>query len=336
VVNFLKAIPGARFIDIPPSNVQEASQQINGAITPTTKGIVIIGGYDVIPSAQLNVVSDSLRQRIEDEADTDELDTESDDFIIWSDDIYGDVDNDFLPELPVSRIPDGKTASLVLSALRSSSFAVQDKFGIRNINRPFAINVFDGIPANGKKRLEVSETCTPQLVPRDEVSGAVYFMLHGYADDATRFAGEKDIDSFEAFDIYNVPKSAPGTVVFCGCCYGALIALPKADRKEPDITLRSRTPEQSIALAFLLSGANAFVGCTAAHYSPVRPEDNFMGKPMHTSFWQQIEQGMPPALALFNAKKEYAAEIPHGLTRAILQAMEIKTLHQFTCLGLGW
>lgn len=333
----MNGIPKTRLLDLPTENVIEASQKVNKEIDSSTKGIVIIGGYDVIPSAQLNVLTDEMRRKIKEEAEGDEEDTDSDDFIVWCDDIYGDTDNDFLPELPVSRIPDGKSANLLFNALRAPSFVVEDKFGIRNIKRPFAIDVFEKIPFKGKSQFEVSETCSPKLVSKDSPLGAVYFMLHGFHNDATHFVGEKEgSGSFEAFDIYNVPKSNPGTVVFTGCCYGALIALPKADRKEPDITLRSRTVEQSIALAFLQSSANAFIGCTGAHYSPKRQEDNFLGKPMHLSFWRQIEEGIQPSQALFNAKKEYAARMPHGLTKAILQAMEMKTLHQFTCLGLGW
>ncbi|HEY5968628.1 MAG TPA: MBL fold metallo-hydrolase [Chitinophagaceae bacterium] len=337
VLDILNNIPGARLLDIPSADIVETAKLVANKIESNTKGIVIIGGYDVIPSAQLNVLSDEMRKKIEDEAEDDEDTTESDDFIVWCDDIYGDTDNDFLPELPVSRIPDGKSANLLRKALQAPSFTIQNKFGIRNIMRPFAIDVFDKIPFKDKTQFEVSEKCSPKLVAKDQANGAVYFMLHGSHSDATRFAGEKEESgSFEAFDIYNVPKSAPGAVIFSGCCYGALIALPKADRKEPDISLRSRTSEQSIALAFLQSSANAFIGCTGAHYSPRRREDNFLGKPMHLSFWAQIEKGAPPALALFNAKKEYAAKLPHNLTRALLQAMEVKTLHQFTCLGLGW
>ena len=163
-------------------------------------------------------------------------------------------------------------------------------------------------------------------------------MLHGHDHDATRFTGELAARTgyFEAFDIYNVPQSCKETIVFSGCCYGALVALPKADRKEPGMSLRSRTAEQSIALAFLKAGVNAFIGCTGAHYSPRSQHDNFFGKPMHLSFWENIKDGLPTAKALLEAKKEYATDIPHGLTKAIYKAIEVKMLHQFTCLGIGW
>ncbi|WP_159478706.1 hypothetical protein [Dyadobacter sp. 3J3] len=338
ILSLIGKIPGSRLLDL--ENTLDAirtAKRVNLEISSDTKGIVIVGGYDVIPAAQMNVISDELRRQIEQEREESEDETESDDFIVWSDDIYGDTDNDLLPELPVSRIPDGKSAELILNALQSLEFTTESKFGIRNLKRPFAIDVFDRVPFKNKNQFEISEKYSPKQILKNQATGAVYFMLHGYHNDATRFAGEREISgTFEAFDIYNVPKSCPSTVVFAGCCYGALIALPKADRKEPDISIRSRTPEQSIALAFLLAGANAFVGCTGAHYSPKTQNDNFLGKPMHLSFWNNINSGLPPALALFNAKKEYASKMPHGLTRSLMKAIEIKTLHQFTCLGLGW
>ncbi|HYE55990.1 MAG TPA: hypothetical protein VD996_14160, partial [Chitinophagaceae bacterium] len=212
-----------------------------------------------------------------------------------------------------------------------------DKYGIRNLKRPFAIEIFEKIPYTAETVLEVSEECSPKTIKGGAVKGAIYFMLHGHHYDATRYTGElKGTGYYEAFDIYNVPKSCAGSVVLSGCCYGALIALPKADRKEPGITLRSRTDEQSIALAFLKSGANAYVGCTGAHYSPRTATGNFFGKPMHLSFWKNIERGLPAAQALLEAKKEYAVNIPHGLTKAIYKAIEVKVMHQFTCLGIGW
>jgi hypothetical protein len=336
----LKQIPKSKVLDLSDSSdVLVIAQTVRKEFNDSIKGVVIVGGYDVIPAAQFNVASDELRKRIEQEKRDGEDITEVDDFIIWSDDIYGDIDNDFLPELPVSRIPDGKSAELLLSALQVPAINVSNKFGVRNSKRPFAVEVFDGVPYKAKARLEVSEEFSPKLVQKEEVSGAVYFMLHGSSNDATRFLGEVEDgenELCEAFDIYNVPKTASGTIVFSGCCYGALIGLPKADRMEPGISIRSRTPEQSIALAFLQASANAFIGCTGAHYSPRKLTENFYGKPMHTAFWSNIKMGVPPSQALFNAKKEYALAMPHNLTRAMSIAIELKTLHQFTCLGLGW
>ena len=57
---------------------------------------------------------------------------------------------------------------------------------------------------------------------------------------------------------------------------------------------------------------------------------------MHVAFWQQITAGLPPARALFEAKKKYVSGIPHLDNSPSALAIEAKTLRQFTCLGLGW
>lgn len=339
VISYIKSIPKAILVELPIlENANDAAKLVRSHIEPNTRGIVIVGGYDVVPSLQLNVLSDALLEEIENDPDSQNEEWDVDDFIVWSDDIYGDKEGNILPDLPVSRIPDGKNPSLVLNALKAPLPKVDDKYGVRNIKRLFAVDVFAGVPFKNNQLLEVSEACSPKIVKAQSLKGAVYFMLHGHDHDATRFTGELGTKSgyFEAFDIYNVPVNCRETVVFSGCCYGALIALPKADRKEPGMPVRSRTHEQSIALAFLNAGVNAFVGCTAAHYSPRIQNGNFFGKPMHLSFWNGIKNGKTPAEALFKAKQEYATEMPHKLTKAIYKAIEVKMLHQFTCLGIGW
>ena len=96
------------------------------------------------------------------------------------------------------------------------------------------------------------------------------------------------------------------------------------------------TPEQSLALSFLGRGARAFVGCTGAHYSPIDGNLDYFGAPMHDSFWKHIAAGKQPAQALFDAKVDYIATMPHNRTTVEEIAIENKILRQLTCLGLGW
>jgi hypothetical protein len=171
----------------------------------------------------------------------------------------------------------------------------------------------------------------------NRAQGAVYYMLHGADHDATRFWGEtKGGNVYEAFDIDNIPESTPGTIIFAGCCWGALTVQPAAYRYTPSIRLRPRTPEQSIALSYLKAGALAYIGCTGTHYSPQQLPFNFFGRPMHDLFWKGVNEGLSPALALFRAKQKYATGIPHGLVKSFSKAIEVKILREFTCLGLGW
>jgi hypothetical protein len=66
------------------------------------KGVVLLGGHDIVPSQVLDSLPPEIRSALPGSDDPDE-------FIVWSDDIYGDREGDRLPEVPVSRIP---TASL--------------------------------------------------------------------------------------------------------------------------------------------------------------------------------------------------------------------------------
>ncbi|MBC7828746.1 MAG: MBL fold metallo-hydrolase [Chitinophagaceae bacterium] len=335
VIQWIQRVQGATFLNIPATNdIRQIIPLVQQKINAATRGVVLIGGYDIVPSMQLDVLDPGMRAILIQEGDDDEDD---DNFIVWSDDPYGDLDGDLLPELPVSRIPDGKSAELVVNALNAPLFAATLKFGIRNLARPFANEIFDTIPSRQAAPLEISEKCGPTAIGAEQAQGAVYYMLHGVDHDGTRYWGERRGGSmFEAIDINNIPASTPGTVIFTGCCWGALTVQPTASRKTPSVALRPRTPEQSIALAYLKAGALAFVGCTGTHYSPGEAPYNYFGKPMHDAFWKSISGGNPPALALFEAKKEYARNAPHGLTRTLFQAIEMKILRQYTCLGLGW
>jgi hypothetical protein len=159
-------------------------------------------------------------------------------------------------------------------------------------------------------------------------------MLHGNHQDATVYMGE-EVDGSHVMALLadHVPVPCP-KVVFAGCCWGALIVDQLALERPANTT--ARTSATSIALRCLGNGANAFVGCTGAHYSPDPDEDN-NGGPMHRFFWSQIVAARAPADALFRAKIQYAQTIPERAAhRKVRQALEHKILREFTCLGLGW
>lgn len=335
ILDWVKQIPKSQLIDLPSvPSARDAAMNVKSHVNRTTKGIVIIGGYDVVPSSQLDVLEPALRLQLANEG-YDGYD--ADNFVVWSDDIYGDLEGDSLPELPVSRIPDGKNAELVWNALNAPRFARNFKFGIRNLARPFAIDIYDSIPAQTNYNLEVSERCSPSNIELNKAQGAVYYMLHGADHDGTRFWGEtKGGSVYEAFDINNIPESTPGTVIFAGCCWGALTVQPAAYGFRQGVKLRPRIPEQSIALSYLKAGALAFVGSTGTHYSPQQRPFNYFGKPMHDLFWKGIKEDLQPSQALFRAKQGYASGMPHNLTKSFSKAVEVKILREFTCLGLGW
>jgi len=298
--------------------------------SPGIKGVVILGGYDVVPSERFDTLPPSLRASIGANARND-----PDNFIVWSDQTYGDLDGDQLADVPVSRIPDGHTARLVEVALQGSTeVSPANRFGLRNFVRPFADNVFSGLP--GAEAMLTSELTRSEAIASGSVAAKlIYLMLHGSDTDGSRFWGETQGGMLEALSVNNVLNPC-GAVIFAGCCWGALTVRTRAAEYRTGDRVQVVTPAQSIALSFLMNGASAFVGCTGAHYSPLDGNLDYFGAPMHSAFWTEISNEKRPAEALFLAKIAYIGGMPHGRTKIEEVAIENKILRQFTCLGLGW
>jgi beta-lactamase superfamily II metal-dependent hydrolase len=314
----------------------KAAVAIRDALDPgKVKGIVLVGGYDVIPPDSVDVLSAAHRQAVDPRYDPDR-------FLVWSDDFYGDLDGDNLPEIPVSRIPDGRYAPLLRTALSAPlARPLKRRAGLRNLKRPFADDVFAALP--GDAALLVSDPTTPHSIEQDYFAAeAIYLMLHGRSSNGRIFLGATDDEELvEAFDTRNI-RPCPGAVVFTGCCWGALIVETTAWTHEPGKGFAPRAPEASLALSFLAAGANSFVGCTGVHYSPRLEPYDYASGPLHRAFWKHLADGLQPAPALLAAKRSYLKGMPYPNPipgedpGAAAAAVEKKLLAQFVCLGLGW
>lgn len=326
-----------RFARMGPS---QAGVQIRQALDAAKmQGIVLVGGYDVIPPDSVDVLSAEHRRAIDPRYDADR-------FVVWSDDFYGDLDDDGLPELPVSRVPDGRSAVLLRAALGAGLVeAPARRAGLRNLKRDFAAQVFAAIP--GGDEILVSDPATPAAIASQRAdyfaAEAIYLMLHGRSANARSFQGETDAgDLVEAIDRRNL-RPCPGAVVFTGCCWGALIVETTAWSHNPGEGFAPRSPEASLALGFLGAGANAFIGCTGVHDSPTVEPFGYASGPLHRAFWKHLlVDRLRPAAALLAAKRSYLVGIPYPSPMpdeepgAAAAAVEKKLLAQFTCLGLGW
>lgn len=347
--NALQAIrtAGQPLVDDLPEGATEP-QQVLGAVQRAlqahrdVRGVVIVGGYDVVPASRLDAIDPVLRRAIEQADMADGQVRDIDQFVVWSDAIFGDVDGDGMSELPVSRIPDGHSSELVRQALSASGGAPTRRAGVRNLARPFADTVFDKIHFPQHKKLLVSQPTQPASTEWTNghlQDAAIYIMLHGNYINPTNFAGENPSrQAFTAIHVDNVKGAKlSSSVVFAGCCWGALTVRERAIDVGIGGKVTALVPEGSMALSFLQAGALAFVGCTGVHYSPMGSAPSYNGGPMHVAFWKHYAAGQPPAEALFSAKKDYLAGIPHDPSGdAFDRAIELKILRQFTCLGLGW
>lgn len=291
------------------------------------QGVVLIGDVDVLPSQRLDVLPPELRQALSDP------EGDPDNFIVWNDEVYGCIDADDIPELPVSRIPDGGRASTIANALRSSG-AGPAHFGIRNSARPFADVIFKEISKTAALKVSHPVKHT-DIQSSDVAAGLVYMMLHGSDADTRRFWGETaSAGPLEAFNVGAVPAATPG-VVLAGCCWGALTASHKACDAAAGAALAGRTASESVAVAFVSAGVRAFIGCTGVHYSPPGASTKSAGAPMHRAVLDGLAKGQAPALALFNAKRTCLGQI-HAAGSAEELAVGLKVIREFTCLGLGW
>ena len=296
---------------------------------PRLAGVVLLGGPTVVPVRVVDALPAGLRKQVTAADDPD-------DFYVWSDEPYADRDGDDIPELPVTRIPDVRSAEFMKRVLSASPGAdTRRPMGYRNIHRPFADEIYATI--KNALPIVVSEQATPETIgPATVVGDKVYIMLHGSDTDGSRFWGETaDAQGLLAFTTENV-GGLPGATVFTGCCWGAMAWSPMARRALGGVKVVARGTNGSLALRFLEQGARAFVGCTGAHYSPTGKSYRSAGGPMHLAFWKHIALGKPPVRALFDAKVDYTAWMQSKTMTAESLAISFKILREYTCLGLGW
>src|SRR5262249_40662730 len=169
------------------------------------EGVVLVGGFDVVPSLRLDALSPELRRKVGGGND------DPDDFVVWSDEIYASTDGDTVADLPVSRVPDARSAQFLFAALRASGRPPGvGRCGVRNVRREFADPIFRGLP--GGSDLFTSEPSThdqqnPVLVLDGDL---VYLMLHGDDRDGSRFWGEETDGGRRAGGRGNRPQARGG------------------------------------------------------------------------------------------------------------------------------
>ncbi len=312
------------------STAEEIADEVRASVARLSPdGIVIIGGYGVIPAFAVDsfpegLVPSSLRGR-----------DYVDQFWVWSDDPYVDLDRDLFPELPISRIVDGHHAGTCVAQLCSQPAPIRPMQAIRMHPRPFVDALLE--PLSTEPPVVVSDPSSSATFDTAWLSSPfTYLMLHGYHQDGTRFRGEDAADNhIELLTVGALPDAVAGTF-FTGCCYGALVTSRTAHaHHHGGDPISDRTETTSFATALLGRGAHAFVGCTGTHYSPRTTQATSYGAPFHAFFLEETRAGAPPAVALHRTKRRYFEEYL-SQTDGYELAIGMKILRQYTCLGLGW
>jgi hypothetical protein len=344
-------VPGSSLLVLPtvPADVHAAAQAVRARLQADSAiaGVVLLGSYRHLPPSCVDVLSFQNGLRATSGAI---IKKDLDRYFVWNDDLYGDRDGDGMPELPVSRVPAG--GAVLAGALQATVNASNDppcgvpktRSGIRNDLRPYAQQIYDDLSSfPGFAIGTLMEASAPFTVNDDPypdlAADHVYLALHGDSQQPGEFKGDGPTGTpLVALNLAKVPAQCPGTVVFAGCCWSALIGLPTAARKNLGDPVVTRTAADSIALAFLAGGARAFVGFTGQHYPPLDAAPQSFSAPLHMAFWHNYNQRcLPPAQALFAAKATYLQQIKQATGKSTLQiACEYKAYWSVTCLGLGW
>lgn len=225
--------------------------------------IIIIGGPDVVPFGEFANPCLSAD-------DTD---------VVYGDTWYGDLDADPLhhPEVPVARVPDGRSLDLIRAVFaateRSAPSGTYPAYTQGHPQRPYVEEVtwnlleYDqpGIDQLLERLPVMSDPTSPQRDASIVDATWTYFILHGSDKDTSKWWGEAEPGkpaSSSPLVAFEVATARSRGLVVSEACYGAWI-------------MDDQTPANSIALAFLRNGAFAFIGSTTMTYSdwpPVEPE----------------------------------------------------------------
>jgi hypothetical protein len=288
---------------------QKGFEQIDGLlrnmgnIAETCPFVLIVGNDDVVPFAVLPNPTD-------------------DGDVLFTDDVYGDTDHDALsvPDIPVARIPDGNSLNLLVTQLSPSSLPETGDFTVANTEWDFVDLVTSEVFGAGRSLVWSLPTRYTDLDASRVNVRYDYFTLHGSDQDTTLWWGERPIFP----PAFRVTEAHSQGIVLTGACYGAYVF--------------NRTPEDSIALAFLASGARAFVGNTGMGYYPVwiQPPDpprpmppTRFGALFEDTFLSALAQGEAPLAAYVKAKEAMA----NIATSRNGTAMELKLLSEHVYYG---
>jgi hypothetical protein len=205
--------------------------------------IFLIGGHMIVPHAQApNPLNDGD--------------------IVWTDDLYADFNDDWVPDTALARLPDGGSRSLLQTQLtRTSRQTSGDVFALANVDftyvESFAVNVQSQFLYSPPFNADAAS-------PRGINSSFVYFDLVNVSNAQDQrfnrtwygwdFSGRSSVHT-PAF--YAADANSQGVVV-SATSYGAWLFGCNAPGC-PNI-------QGTIPLEFLANGARAYIGATALNY----------------------------------------------------------------------
>lgn len=319
----------------------------------TPRYVIIMGGPQVVPFGDLGNPCTGCNN-----CDGTGM-VYSDNDTVFTDDWYGDLDDDadHRPDVRVARVPDGADLDLIRAIFDATARtrpegAARPAYSHGHELRPYVIEMANRLVDRDADL--ISWGWNPRLTPTpDDIRNTltinqdadlVYFILHGSKNDTSFWMGEDPDgdDTWSHDDRFPVAITADGArtsgLVVSEACYGAYLD-------------GLQSSANSVALAFLDVGAFGLIGSTAVTYSSVNPFGNAtwkhcdangqcrsitlqQGDPLDRGVgafsWDvldRVKAGTHPLDALFEVKQAYPAwDKP--------TCGEKKALHSFVYYGL--
>ena len=268
--------------------------------------ILFLGGQDVIPMAELPNPMVPLRDKSGNPIDDDTM---------YTDDVYGDFDGDTIPDVPVARLPDGKSFATMEGQLRGTKTPPTGAMEL--YNEPWTGAKAIGLQINAGRIDSVPPTENAKL---DANLKYYYFIIHGSKDKGVWSGdGKNPLGWHVPVDGLLAKDAVARGIVISSACYGGYMI--------------NETSAHDIGLHFLESGARAYISATGINYAffPGWDAQACLGTTsgrMASLIFGNCELGQDPLLAYFNAKREFARGFTDG------DSYNHKILHETNYFGL--
>jgi hypothetical protein len=302
-----------------PGYREQLTDSIDGLVEKYLKqgtyaGLIIVGGDAVVPFGVLDNPLAELRDEKGNPLDSD---------AVFTDDIYADTDHDssILPDVPVTRLPDGGDAQTLLNQLNAGRGPESGGYSVRSADFDKAREIAELIGASDTPVSPPAENVKPPSDSRD-----YFFLIHGdpWGSSWLGHSVEKVDDRWVHTWVraLSADRAQVDGFVLSGACYGAFIF--------------NQTYRDDVALAFLHNGAAGFVGTTGTDYGRPNGEPGTFASTaigLFASLFYEEKRTNDSLTAYFKAKREFG-EDPNLAGDSKDPRTNRKILHELVYFGL--
>ena len=301
------------------------------AALPATESVLIVGGYDLVPTFVLSNPTLHVEQQQEGDAGADKN--------IPSDGPFGGTPGNkaqqLVPTRPIARVPDGPAAGAddflavlktIVGKPKTPAGAFQE--AAQEFKKP-ALDVAKAMQISVPLLESPPITDTdPTLPPKVHGKGRIHILLHGanYSPDWANLWGHASgsqswLVGLSSQTLRNA--SLAGGVVTFSSCYAAMVDL--GSKKTP-----VRDASNQVSLACLRSGAKAVFAVTRSNW--IGSTGALLGPGLATQIWKGLLAGKQAGQALIDAKRKLASDAMTSGTQDDLPYV-YKTLAQAQLYG---